>query len=228
MGHTCPFPWRPAVAIMARRRPPPHIRRHTPMDEAAKKTALRMIPYGMFVLTSRSKDGQEVGTATVNWITQASFSPHWSSSGSRPTLRPRPRQGHRGLCHQRHRPKSKRTWPSTSSRATSGRATPWAARVRGGEGDGLRPAAELARLVGVQGGGRGGQGRPHGIRGGGRRGGRPAGGPDDPHAGPQPELRRIASSVPLARNRGRGIRPSPGRRALSACSPPLSPYRSRR
>ena len=45
------------------------------MDEAAKKTALRMIPYGMFVLTSRSKDGQEVGTATVNWITQASFQP---------------------------------------------------------------------------------------------------------------------------------------------------------
>ena len=45
------------------------------MDEAAKKTALRMIPYGMFVLTSRSRDGQEVGAATVNWITQASFAP---------------------------------------------------------------------------------------------------------------------------------------------------------
>lgn len=45
------------------------------MDEAAKKTALRMIPYGMFVLTSKSKDGKEVGTATINWITQTAFKP---------------------------------------------------------------------------------------------------------------------------------------------------------
>ena len=45
------------------------------MDEAAKKTALRMIPYGMFVLTSRSENGQEISAATVNWLTQTSFSP---------------------------------------------------------------------------------------------------------------------------------------------------------
>lgn len=45
------------------------------MDEAAKKTALRMIPYGMFVLTSKTKDDKEVGAATINWITQASFGP---------------------------------------------------------------------------------------------------------------------------------------------------------
>ena len=45
------------------------------MDEAAKKKALRMIPYGMFVLTSKSADGQSVGAATVNWVTQASFGP---------------------------------------------------------------------------------------------------------------------------------------------------------
>ena len=45
------------------------------MDEASKKTALRMIPYGMFVLTSKSKDGKDVGAATVNWVTQISFSP---------------------------------------------------------------------------------------------------------------------------------------------------------
>ena len=45
------------------------------MDEDAKKTALRMIPYGMYVLTSKSKDGQDVGAATVNWLTQTSFSP---------------------------------------------------------------------------------------------------------------------------------------------------------
>ena len=47
------------------------------MDEDAKKTALRMIPYGMVVLTSKAKEGQEVGAATLNWITQTSFSPPW-------------------------------------------------------------------------------------------------------------------------------------------------------
>ena len=44
------------------------------MDEAAKKTALRMIPYGMFVLTTRD-GGQNVGAATINWATQTSFKP---------------------------------------------------------------------------------------------------------------------------------------------------------
>jgi flavin reductase (DIM6/NTAB) family NADH-FMN oxidoreductase RutF len=44
------------------------------MDPAAKKTALRMIPYGLYVLTAEGTDGQ-VGAATVNWVTQASFAP---------------------------------------------------------------------------------------------------------------------------------------------------------
>ena len=39
------------------------------MNEDAKKTALRMIPYGMFVLTSRSQDGADISAATVNWVT---------------------------------------------------------------------------------------------------------------------------------------------------------------
>lgn len=43
------------------------------MDQDAKKTALRMIPYGMYVLTS--KDGKDVSAATVNWLTQTSFAP---------------------------------------------------------------------------------------------------------------------------------------------------------
>lgn len=43
------------------------------MDEAAKKTALRMIPYGLFVVTTRH--GDDYGAATINWITQASFEP---------------------------------------------------------------------------------------------------------------------------------------------------------
>jgi len=44
------------------------------MDEQAKKTALRMIPYGLYVLTGESKDGR-VTASTVNWVTQASFAP---------------------------------------------------------------------------------------------------------------------------------------------------------
>jgi flavin reductase (DIM6/NTAB) family NADH-FMN oxidoreductase RutF len=43
------------------------------VDQNMKKTALRMIPYGLFVLTSESKSG--VAAATVNWVTQASFAP---------------------------------------------------------------------------------------------------------------------------------------------------------
>lgn len=43
------------------------------MDPNAKKTALRMIPYGLYVLTA--KDGDDVAAATVNWVTQASFAP---------------------------------------------------------------------------------------------------------------------------------------------------------
>lgn len=44
------------------------------MDPNAKKTALRMIPYGLYVLTAASPDGT-VTAATVNWVTQGSFTP---------------------------------------------------------------------------------------------------------------------------------------------------------
>jgi flavin reductase (DIM6/NTAB) family NADH-FMN oxidoreductase RutF len=43
------------------------------MDSEAKKTALRMIPYGLYVLTAAAEG--ETGAATVNWVTQASFDP---------------------------------------------------------------------------------------------------------------------------------------------------------
>ena len=44
------------------------------MDPNAKKTTLRMIPYGLYVLTAAHADGR-VAAATVNWVTQASFEP---------------------------------------------------------------------------------------------------------------------------------------------------------
>ncbi len=43
------------------------------MEAEAKKTTLRMIPYGIYVLTA--DDGANVAAATVNWVTQTSFNP---------------------------------------------------------------------------------------------------------------------------------------------------------
>jgi flavin reductase (DIM6/NTAB) family NADH-FMN oxidoreductase RutF len=43
------------------------------MDEKAKKQALLMIPYGLFVLGATH--GNNATAATVNWVTQASFNP---------------------------------------------------------------------------------------------------------------------------------------------------------
>jgi flavin reductase (DIM6/NTAB) family NADH-FMN oxidoreductase RutF len=50
------------------------------MDEKAKKQALRLIPYGIYVLTARTDEaasGLEPGSnaATVSWLSQASFEP---------------------------------------------------------------------------------------------------------------------------------------------------------
>src|SRR5215510_9420151 len=44
------------------------------MDADAKKTALRMIPYGIYVLTAEAPDGT-IAAATVNWVTQGAFAP---------------------------------------------------------------------------------------------------------------------------------------------------------
>ena len=43
------------------------------MDAEAKKTALRMIPYAMYVMTAEA--GGEIAAATVNWVTQTAFAP---------------------------------------------------------------------------------------------------------------------------------------------------------
>src|SRR5262249_28682954 len=53
-----------------------------PMDQDAKKTALRMIPYGLYVLTAESPKG--TAAATVNWATQASFAPPLVAGGVKP------------------------------------------------------------------------------------------------------------------------------------------------
>ncbi len=43
------------------------------MDANAKKMTLRMIPYGLYVLTAEHEG--RIAAATVNWVTQASFEP---------------------------------------------------------------------------------------------------------------------------------------------------------
>jgi flavin reductase (DIM6/NTAB) family NADH-FMN oxidoreductase RutF len=48
--------------------------RRDSMDPNVKKTTLRMIPYGLYVLTAAHKDGR-ISAGTVNWVTQASFEP---------------------------------------------------------------------------------------------------------------------------------------------------------
>src|SRR5438067_11295449 len=44
------------------------------MDQDAKKTVLRMIPYGIYVLTADDGKGG-IAAATVNWVTQTAFAP---------------------------------------------------------------------------------------------------------------------------------------------------------
>jgi flavin reductase (DIM6/NTAB) family NADH-FMN oxidoreductase RutF len=51
------------------------------MNADAKKIALRMIPYGLYVLTTKAADG--ISAATVNWVTQASFGPPLVAVGVR-------------------------------------------------------------------------------------------------------------------------------------------------
>ena len=43
------------------------------MNEAAKKTALRKIPYGLYVVGVR--DGENLNAFTADWLSQCSFSP---------------------------------------------------------------------------------------------------------------------------------------------------------
>jgi len=44
------------------------------MNQDAKKTALRMIPYGVYVLTADDGKGN-VAATTVTWVTQTAFAP---------------------------------------------------------------------------------------------------------------------------------------------------------
>ncbi len=43
------------------------------IDPNTKKAVLRLIPYGLFVATSRA--GETIGAGTINWVTQASSEP---------------------------------------------------------------------------------------------------------------------------------------------------------
>lgn len=44
------------------------------MDATQKKTSLRMIPYGLYLLTAEASDGK-IACSTINFVTQTSFEP---------------------------------------------------------------------------------------------------------------------------------------------------------
>ncbi len=44
------------------------------MNAEHKKSVLRMIPYGIYVLTADDGKG-DISAATVNWVTQTAFAP---------------------------------------------------------------------------------------------------------------------------------------------------------
>jgi flavin reductase (DIM6/NTAB) family NADH-FMN oxidoreductase RutF len=50
------------------------LQRRNKMNADAKKIALRMIPYGIYVLTADDGKGG-IAAATVNWVTQTAFAP---------------------------------------------------------------------------------------------------------------------------------------------------------
>src|SRR6516162_116840 len=62
------------AACNARSGAKPQRNRGTTMNADAKKTVLRMIPYGIYVLTSDDGKGN-ISAATVNWVTQTAFAP---------------------------------------------------------------------------------------------------------------------------------------------------------
>jgi len=53
------------------------------MPEDPIKTALKMMPYGFYAITSRS--GEDVNAMSANWLTQASFEPRLVALGLQKT-----------------------------------------------------------------------------------------------------------------------------------------------
>src|SRR3989475_12111153 len=73
-------PLAPQSVDRSRHPPYPPGREEKLMDPNVKKTTLRMIPYGLYVLTAAHADGR-VAAGTVNWEAQASFEPPLGSVG---------------------------------------------------------------------------------------------------------------------------------------------------
>ena len=94
------------------------------MEEAAKKTAWRLIPYGMFVLTTRDKQGEKVGAATINWLTQTSFAPPLVAIGVKADSLAHKHIEETGLFASMSWARIRRIWRSPSSSPKSARGTP--------------------------------------------------------------------------------------------------------
>ncbi|GIU70515.1 MAG: flavin reductase [Candidatus Woesearchaeota archaeon] len=45
------------------------------MEEQIKKKVLRMISYGLYILTVKTVEKEEIAAGTINWLSQCSFKP---------------------------------------------------------------------------------------------------------------------------------------------------------
>ena len=99
------------------------------MNEDAKKTALRMIPYGMFILTAKAKEGQDISAATVNWVTQTSFTPPLIAVGVKADSGAHGHIKDTGNFAINVLEKTRSTPPLPFSNPTNGKATPSPARL---------------------------------------------------------------------------------------------------
>ena len=91
------------------------------MDANAKKTALRMIPYGLYVLTAADKSGSRVAAATVNWVTQVAFEPPLVVVGVKTDSHAHPLIKETKAFALNVLGRVSRPWPSPSSSAPSRR-----------------------------------------------------------------------------------------------------------
>ena len=78
-------------------------------QEAAKKTTLRLIPYGLYILGAR--DGDEMAAGAINWVTQTSFAPPLVAMGVKKDSNLYAVLKAAGSSRFRFLPRGKRTWP---------------------------------------------------------------------------------------------------------------------
>ena len=141
------------------------------MEETAKKTVLRMIPYGLYVLGG-CHDGK-MSMATVNWVTQTSFAPplfvmgvkgeshsHECLESSRKFALSMLKSGRKNAAHAFFKPAEPEGETCTDSHSPRCQRLPGVERCRGIRGWGYPRDHEAGRPLHIRrGGDRGGAAR---------------------------------------------------------------------